>query len=200
MGGWWLPADAIKPGAVAYLGGAGDDITFDLALLAKGCVVRTFDPTPISIAHIESLEITDDRFRFVPVGWWNAEAEVQFFEARDKRYPENLSVVNLQRTHSSISAPVKSISDHMRDLGHTQIDICKIDIEGAEYEVLDSMIEDRILPRHLLVEFDQPMPPRKTLRYIRRLKNLDYRLAKVDFFNYTFIREAASSSPGGARL
>src|SRR5262245_22754337 len=30
--GWWVPADVVVPGAVAYCAGAGEDITFDLEL------------------------------------------------------------------------------------------------------------------------------------------------------------------------
>jgi hypothetical protein len=31
-GGWWVPTADVKPDVVAYCAGAGEDITFDLAL------------------------------------------------------------------------------------------------------------------------------------------------------------------------
>lgn len=189
LGGWWAPEELVSAGTVAYCGGAGEDITFDRELLSGGCEVRTFDPTPLAIAHVEGLEINDERFRFVPVGWWHERDELQFFEARDTANPVNLSALNLQRTTASIPAPVDRLSNLMREQGDERVDLVKIDIEGAEYAVLDSMIEDRILPTALLVEFDQPAPPRKTLSYVRRLRTLGYRLAKIDFYNYTFLRD-----------
>ncbi|GIS18490.1 MAG: hypothetical protein CM15mP120_04060 [Pseudomonadota bacterium] len=41
----------------------------------------------------------------------------------------------------------------MRDLGHDHLDVLKMDIEGAEYAVLDDMLQSNILPDQLLVEF-----------------------------------------------
>lgn len=35
-GGWWVPAGDVKPDVVAYCAGAGEDITFDLALHVAG--------------------------------------------------------------------------------------------------------------------------------------------------------------------
>jgi len=67
-GGWWVPKSVLTPAAVAYCAGAGEDITFDLALLEHGLRVTTFDPTPRAVSYVTSLGIADGRFRFAPVG------------------------------------------------------------------------------------------------------------------------------------
>lgn len=66
-GGWWLPRDAVTSGAVAYCAGAGEDISFDLALHEAGVRVTTFDPTPRAIAYVTEMN-PGPPFRFLPIG------------------------------------------------------------------------------------------------------------------------------------
>ena len=42
----------------------------------------------------------------------------------------------------------------MKGHKHNKIDLLKLDIEGAEVKVLNSMVESEIFPRYLAVEFD----------------------------------------------
>ena len=42
----------------------------------------------------------------------------------------------------------------MAELGHDKLDILKMDIEGAEYDVIDSLVVSGIRPRQMLVEFN----------------------------------------------
>jgi len=46
----------------------------------------------------------------------------------------------------------------MRELRHASIDLLKMDIEGAEYDVLADMISQRIPVKQLLVEFHHRWP------------------------------------------
>ena len=43
----------------------------------------------------------------------------------------------------------------MGELGHTYIDLLKIDIEGAEYVVIESIIREKINIKCLCIEFDE---------------------------------------------
>lgn len=190
LGGWWIPADVARPGAVAYCAGAGDDITFDLALLERGCQVTTFDPTPLAVSHVESVAVTDPRFRFVPVGWWDTDTDLRFFVHRDDSNP-NFSAVGLHGSQNYVVAPVRKVSGLIRELNDPHVDIMKVDIEGAEYRVLNDLLTIDPLPDVLCVEFDQPQPMRRTLAMVRRLTAAGYRLVRIDFFNYTFDRRGA---------
>lgn len=187
LGGWWIPSDAAKPGAVAYCAGAGDDITFDLALLRRGCKVTTFDPTPRAISHVASLAVSDPRFHFVPIGWWDTDTELQFYLHRDKTNP-NFSAVGLHGAGDYVVAPVRKVTGLMGELEDDHVDIMKIDVEGAEYRVLDDLLGIDSLPGVLCVEFDQPQPMHRTVAMVRRLTAAGYRLLRIDFFNYTFDR------------
>lgn len=112
---------------------------------------------------------------------------MKFFVPQDPTHVSH-SVVNLAKTSNFFEAPCRRLSSLMRDLGHHTIDLLKLDVEGAEYEVLNSMIEDQIAPMVLCVEFDQPVPYKKTLAMVRKLIGVGYRLVNIDGWNYTFIR------------
>lgn len=186
-GGWWIPRGALRPGVVAYCAGAGEDITFDLALYDAGCNVVTFDPTPRAITHVTTVAPDDSRFRFLPVGWWSRDDTLRFYAPRDASHVSH-SVVNLQETETYFLAAVKPVNTLMNELGHSQVDLIKMDIEGAEHEVLLSMLKVGPLPSTLCIEFDQPEPLRKIVSAVSRLRNAGYTLNKIDVWNYTFTR------------
>lgn len=190
-GGWWIPESSAKPGAVAYCAGAGEDITFDLELHARGCSVTTFDPTPRAIAHVEANRPEGARFRFVPVGWWTTEAILDFHAPR---YPGHVShsAVNLHDTASAFAAAVKPVYVLMQELGDDHVDIVKMDIEGAEVPTLGSLVERGPLPTVLCVEFDQPQPLRHVVGAVRKLQRAGFALNKIDHWNYTFTRPAGA--------
>lgn len=54
-----------------------------------------------------------------------------------------------------IQVASKSLTTVMGELGHNHIDLLKLDIEGSEYSLLESMLgkENPILPTQVLVEF-----------------------------------------------
>ena len=46
----------------------------------------------------------------------------------------------------------------MKEPGHDRVDLLKLDIVGAEYEVLKSIIEDHVDVKVVCVKFNQPAP------------------------------------------
>lgn len=191
-GGWWVPRGLAAPGTVAYCAGAGEDVSLDIALHDAGCEVTVFDPTPRAIAYVERHAPTGPRFRFVPIGWWDEETELRFFAPRDPAHVSH-SVVNLQATSEYFMAQVKPVDVLMRDLGDDHVDLIKMDIEGAEYAVIDSLLERGPQPIALCVEFDQPEPIVRTIRAVRKLREAGYALVKIERWNYTFVRSPTDS-------
>jgi FkbM family methyltransferase len=187
-GGWWVPEDSLTPGATAYCAGAGEDVTFDVALRDRGIAVTVFDPTPRAIAYVEALGVVDGvNFRFVPVGWWDTDTELRFYAPRDPAHVSH-SAVNLQGTDDYFEAPVKTVATLAKELGDESIDIVKMDIEGAEARVITSILEVGPRPRVLCVEFDQPQPFAQVLSVARSLRRGGYAAAKVEGWNVTFVR------------
>jgi len=49
---------------------------------------------------------------------------------------------------------VDSIKNIMNEYNHTKIYLLKLDIEGSEIDVLNQMLDDKIYPKYLCIEFD----------------------------------------------
>lgn len=197
-GGWTVPTNLIRPDWICYCGGVGEDIAFDLELIARfGCRVFAFDPTPRAIAHVEQQAVGVALFRFLPVGLWSEDRTLRFFAPRDPAHVSH-SILNLQETSTYFDAKCRSLPSLMAELEHRRIDLLKVDIEGAEHEVVRSMLRQGIHPTVLCMEIDQPVPPFRFRRTIGQVLESGYKLVALDGWNFTFVtREplAASSAP-----
>ena len=185
--GWWVPSDVVRPGAVAYCAGAGEDISFDLELHRLGMQVVTIDPTPRAVAHVASVDPGDDRFAFVQMGLWHEPAELTFF-APDAASDVSHSVLNLQRTDAAdaFTARVDTIEAIMATQGHAHVELLKVDIEGAESTVLPHLLRDDG-PRPMVVcfEYDQPQSSAVLLRLLGTFRSRGYRLVRREKWNFT---------------
>ncbi len=48
---------------------------------------------------------------------------------------------------------MKSIENIMKELGHKHIDVLKMDIESAEYDVIENILNAKISITQILIEF-----------------------------------------------
>jgi Methyltransferase FkbM domain len=81
----------------------------------------------------------------------------------------------------------------MAELGHAHIDLLKMDIEGAEYAVIDDLVDSNIRPAQILVEFHHRMPgigPERTRHAVLQLRRAGFGLFAVSPSGeeYSFIR------------
>ena len=191
-GGWVIPSSLPKSNWTCYCAGVGEDVSFDLALIERyRCQVFAFDFTPRAIVYAEPIAVANPRFHFFPYGLWSSDTELTFWAPADPAHV-SYSAMNLQGTTQSITAPVRSLSSMMRELGHDHIDLLKMDIEGAEFEVIDSLIQDTdVRPSLVCVEFDQPVSARRVHDESQRLVAEGYDLVAIDGWNYTFARQDA---------
>lgn len=196
-GAWTVPEGVVRPDWVVYCAGVGEDISFDLTLIARyGCEVHAFDPTPRSAVYVREAAADEPRFHFCDWGLWSHDDEVRFYAPRDPAHVSH-SIVNLQGTDDFFVGTVRSLASTMRTLGHDRLDLLKLDIEGAEHAVLDDLVAGPLRPQVLCVEFDQPVPPHRVVRTIRRLRSAGYRIAHVSGWDYTFVR-GRSAAPGSS--
>lgn len=186
-GGWWVPRRLLNESSVCYLAGVGEDVTFDLALINEvGCEVWAIDPTPRAIAFAAS--VAEPRFHFLPRGVWSEDAELRFYQPIDPAHVSH-SVVNAQGTAGFFVAQCSSVRTFMADLGHDHVDLLKMDIEGAEVEVIRDLLENGPLPTVLCVEFDAPEHVRATVARVKSLHAAGYQTVKIEGLNATFVRE-----------
>jgi FkbM family methyltransferase len=176
-GGWAIPDKLLSEKSVCYLAGAGEDISFDTGIAERyGCEVHIFDPTPRARKHFEVLQsavaegrrqavnnstvyytIGKDRWpllHYHELGLWESEEVLKFYAPRKAEHA-SYSALNIQKTEDYIEAKADRLSSVMKKLGHKSIDLLKLDIEGAEYKVLQSILEDNLDIGVICVEFDE---------------------------------------------
>ena len=170
----------ISSDSIIYSFGIGTDISFDLQLINFfGSTVFAFDPTPKSIQWLK-LQDVPESFKSFPIGLANYTGEADFY------LPENESHISAsmfsKQSNSITRVEVKTLKDIMNELGHTYIDLLKMDIEGAEYDVIDDIIKSDIKIHQILIEFHHRFHPQgitKTRNSIKRLKEAGFVLFYV---------------------
>lgn len=178
---WTFCPEQLCERSVVYSFGVGEDISFDLDLIHRcGVSVHAFDPTPRSVRWVRE-QVQTEKFVFHAYGV-AAQDGVRPFTPPEN--PRHVSHTLLKRSSpfSAIEVPVLRLSTIMRTLGHTKIHLLKLDIEGAEYEVLDDLLDSEIAADQLLVEFHHRWPEvgiGKTKRAIRQLNAAGYRIFHV---------------------
>ena len=190
-GGWTVPAEAIAPGAICYCAGVGEDVSFDLALIEKhACEVFSFDPTPRSIEFVGNEVDADPRFHFLPYGIWSEDRTMTFHQPEEGLMFHSLT--SDADASSQFDAECKRLATLMRELGHDHIDLLKLDIEGAEYDVVDDLVTSGIRPRVLCVEFHGVARMDASMwrlrRSLRALAQTGYRIVHIEHLNFTFLR------------
>ena len=192
-GGWTISPDEINSGSIVYSFGVGEDISWDLALVERfGMNVYAFDPTPRSIAWVES-QSPPEQFHFYSYGIAAYDGTARFFPPEN---PNHVSHTMLDRSETSgqaIEVPVKRLSTIAKELGHTHIDILKMDIEGAEYNVIEDLLNSKVSISQVLVEFHHRWPTvnrTQTRKAIRLLNEGGYRIFHISpsYEEYAFIK------------
>jgi FkbM family methyltransferase len=185
-GGFTVPDGAIDSSSVCYCGGVGDDVSFDLGLIERyGCAVHAFDPTPSSARHVESAAAHEERFHFYPWGLWSADGETRFYEPDFG--DSNYSPLNIHRTSNYFVARTRSLSSIMDELGHERIDLLKLNIEGAEYEVLPEIVNGDVDATVICVGFHMTPWIGRMTRAVRALRRRGYVPVHLENFDVTFV-------------
>ena len=176
-----------------YCVGCGEDISFDLALInAFGCVVHGVDPTPRSVEFVRKETANEARYQLHEIALWKETGELAFFEPLDSEHV-SYSLTNLQNTSHSIKVPTQRLSELMSSLKHDKVSLLKLDVEGAETVIIDTLLEDDIQVDVLCVEFDELFyPTAERLASIKQtvsdLINAGYELFWIESSNFTFVR------------
>lgn len=214
-GGWAFQFKSHMVGGVAVCAGAGCDISFEVELARRlHMTVIIVDPTPIAKDHVKEVLLGRDRdVAHLPlVGAYQRPSSYQLDAAsRDRILFEDVALsdedghIYLYRQDSSGRPADPSLSSKRRrgasgrsllvesrslqsliELHQIdRLDILKLDIEGAEYDVIESLRGISILPRQVLVEFDDLLYPSRASRTrvrdsLRHLERLGYELVYFD--------------------
>lgn len=202
-GGWALVPPAGSGIGVAYSLGVGEDAVFDTALIERfGLEVHAFDPTPRAVAWVAG-QALPSAFRFHAVGVAGYDGEAEFVASSD---PDNPSFRLLEHAGvgtGSTRCAVRRITTLARQLGHSRIDILKIDIEGAEYAVLDDLLASELVVDQLLIEFHhrfRSIGRAATARAVRNLRRAGYRVVAIspDGREYSLLLQSVYNTASSA--
>jgi len=174
---WTFYPELLNENSIVYSFGVGDDISFDLALINNfELCIHAFDPTPRSVDWINSQKLPQE-FKFHPVGLADYNGKAKFNPPQN---PEHISATMLPRPETSnlsYKVEVRSLKSIMIELGHRQVDLLKMDIEGAEYQVIDHMKAKNIKPAQLLIGFHhhfENVGAKKTVNAVKLLRQMGY--------------------------
>jgi FkbM family methyltransferase len=181
-GGWYVALNLLDRDSVVYSFGIGNDISFDLQLIARiGLTVHAFDPTPRSLEWA-SRQPVPPGFKVYPYGLADFDGTALFQPPQDPGHVSYALTDSRMQPPGSVELTVKRLPTILAELGHRHIDLLKMDIEGSEYAVIRDMVAIPALPRQLLVEFHHRCLPdgmRRTREAVRLLGLAGYRLFSV---------------------
>lgn len=160
--GWQLLPERLGPRPLVYSFGIGDDISFDLAVIEQyGAEVHGFDPTPEAMTWLKEQTVPAG-FHFHALGLSDRDGTIAMFPPR-KPGRINYSHDRLEyvsERHVPIDLPVARLETVMRELGHTHLDVLKLDIEGSEFEAIPELLLSGCSIGQLLVELHYHYPTR----------------------------------------
>ena len=189
-GGWSILPNLLDKNSVCYLVGVGTDISFDIAVMEKfGCQVHAFDPTPISKSWIESQNLPS-LFHFHAVGLAAADGEFTLHAPSAAGHVSfSMNGNGDTNTKDTVKLPLQRTASIMKGLGHSHIDLLKMDIEGFEYDVIDDIIKSSIRPKQWLIEFHHTMynhTRAETDAAVKTLRENGYRLFSVSNIGHEY--------------
>jgi FkbM family methyltransferase len=166
--------DALKISAqsIVYSVGIGDDASWDVAMMDRySCPIYAFDPTPIAISYVEKhpdlkVAMVQKRFHFHRMGVFSKDDPAFKFYLPAHPHQVSGSTLGIDLyTHfaekgsatqapRTMTVPMKKLRSLMNANNHDHIDVLKMDIEDAEYHILNSMIDEEgdIPTDYLMIE------------------------------------------------
>lgn len=184
--GWKYLPDLLRADSVVYSLGVGDSIDLDMDLIHHyGLTVHAFDPTPYSEEWIATVELPANLV-FHPWAAAGEDGSLRLFRRVNKRGRKSKVMWTAEGDAGDgtdfIDAPAYTIRSMMQKLGHERIDLLKIDVEGAEYDILDGLADVEKAPTQLLVEFHHRFPgigKQRTAASIENLRQLGYEIFAI---------------------
>lgn len=214
-GGWYLKNDKKLYNSTIISAGLGEDASFDVEFLNKyNAKVLLVDPTPKAIIHFKSIlsskgkgrikrykknsgkqdpssynlkKISKNNFILIKKALFNSNNKlVKFYPPHDPNHV-SCSLKNNNNLKNTILVKTITVKNIMQSYNIKKISLIKLDIEGAEIEVIKNFISDKIFPTQILVEFDELRNLSKKsieqfLKIHRLLIKNSYRSIKINNF------------------
>lgn len=191
---WFVRTSRLNKDSIIYSAGVGRDITFEHALADRfAATVILMDPSPTGAETMKIAENLRSEFVFLDVALAGHDGELLLSSPPD---PEEGSWILDEKKPPNEGAPSETIrvkcatvGSLMKQFNHDHIDLLKIDIEGAEYGVLNSLIESKVKIHQIAVEFHNGVlpgiPKSLTIKTLLRMYLRGFRLVHKGGSNHT---------------
>jgi FkbM family methyltransferase len=194
-GGWAISKDSLSKDSKIFSVGIGKDIGFDLSIIEKyKATVYGFDPTP-GVDEWLKKQVTPVQFEYVAVALTDSDGEVNFYKPETEGYISH-SISSEKANQDFVTVPARSLASLMSQFDVKHLDLLKMDIEGFEYGVIDSIMAQDCPVKQLLIEFHHGMYGKKvsdTEQAIDKIKSRGYRVFHISESGreMSFIKETA---------
>jgi len=155
-GGFFVNPSLINSQSIVYSFGIGEDISFDRMMIEQhDCQLFAFDPTPKSIQWVKNQQLPQE-FHFQEYGLASETGMAEFNLPANDQYVSG-SLVSHQKVDATkkVSVPMKSFVDIVNELNHNKIDVLKMDIEGSEFDVIETILNSDVIIDQFLIEFHE---------------------------------------------
>ncbi len=151
-GGFMVAPSLLVNGSTALCAGIGEDISFDIQLMGlHNMLVIGVDPTIKSLRYTERI-INKDRYRFLEKALVaNASNDILIYENSNPDYVSESICSDHESVDDQCSRLVSTITYEQLIQEYGSFNIIKLDIEGAEYEVIENLQECDAT--HFCIEF-----------------------------------------------
>lgn len=186
LGGWPCWVEGMPDRPMVLSAGIGGDVSFERALVEQyNALVHALDPTPDSVDWI-SRQVIGEGFHFHPWALGGKDATLRMFRRINKRGKKSSMMWTMSEQASAADNAIEvracTVGTAMTELGMPSLDILKLDIEGAEYPVLEGLSGLETRPGQILVEFHHRFPgigKARTEQALEELRRIGYRVFAI---------------------
>lgn len=188
-------------GGVVIDVGCGWEADFSLLMIRQhGLDAFGVDPTKKHTPALHALEEkTDGKFHHLPLAVSRENGSIIFHESRVHESGSILKEHTNIQNDETVSYQVESVTltDLIQRIGVQQIDILKLDLEGAEYSLLESVTRrDLESFSQIFIEFHHhctDFTRKDTRKMVKKITSNGFRMFSLDLHNYLFYQERARS-------
>lgn len=194
--GWCVPRDFLESESVVVDIGLGEDVSFSQSLIAKyRCIVHGFDPTPRAVQYVKALGEPNLILHEFAVA--SRSGKAVFYLPNDATHVSGSLSKAAHVGARELHVDLVTFPDVFDLVGKQNIDVLKIDVEGAEYELIADSSFEQYAPRIrcLCVEFHHRWPnfgKLATVAAVERLRKLGFRCvwrARTTNEEFTFVND-----------
>lgn len=197
-GGWYIcpPVNPIDyKDAIVYSIGVGRNIAWDKAMMETFSTIHhAWDPTPTALDFV-SKQSFPEGYHFHATGLAAEDGNLTLKLPLSNG--DSYTVIEFQEKAQDgtvVTVPVLSVKSMMNSLNHTSLAILKMDVEGAEFDVLDTWEKEnwKVPAGQVLIEFHERYFKhedgweKKVENAIKIMEQLNFKLIKRTRLECTF--------------